>query len=142
MRGRSECAKATVAAQSRTPLAGLRLVMDCANGAASDICGIERGPGQMIRIADFDDLRRQLDQCSAPLRRSQRHAIPGTERDARAAQRENSGLDFLGPCTRHDQAVTHVAVPRIVAMLGQQVTLYAAAIRGKKQGDVGNMHSR
>ncbi len=101
---------------------------------------VERGPGQMIGIADFDHVGLQHFEDSTPASRPQWRSISSPQWNPHARKREHARFGFTTVRTWYEQTVTHTRVRRVVAMFGREVALHPTAMRGEEQGDIGDMH--
>src|ERR1700722_536263 len=100
------------------------------------------GPCQMIRIASFDNIRREPVQQFSPAVGKQGHAIATTVRNTWALHFKNTASHFGIARAGHDQTMPHAGLLTEMTMLREEITLHAAAVRCEKQSNVGNVHSR
>jgi len=105
---------------------------------ADTVCGAQRSPRQMIWIADLDQIRFKRAQGVAPSPWIERNAI--ATRDAWRRQLEHAMRRRAARGARDEKTVPYAGLGCKKVMLGEQIALYATAVRGEKQSDVGNMH--
>src|SRR5579862_1378131 len=93
---------------------------------AKVFCGGQRGPRQLIRIARFDDVRRESVQQFSPALWAQRQAIAAGARNARTLHFENAVRHFRVAAARHDQTMPHTALLTEMMMFRKEITFHAA----------------